>query len=192
MRLFSIIRSLTPVLFIVILISLVLSGSRHRATTPFGDLDSATDDAAPQPETIKRGCQLHNNLDPSGNKEESAVRLSALLATVAAQLRRWRERVHDGVSSGPSNSASVPTQVKHFLEESAAHARLGVARFALDRELAALEDGGRAGPSGSPQQQQHEHRGPQMPPPQAEDIGFPEPSTFACRMLPDGFEVCFQ
>lgn len=110
--------------------------------------------------------------EPNYSTPES---LQSALSTVAKDLRQWRERPH--ASTRPSID-----HVERFIANRAAHARLSAARFALDLELAALQRGDLE-PAKTPVD------AVQMPPRHEADVGLPEPATFLCRMLPDGFEV---
>jgi hypothetical protein len=101
------------------------------------------------------------------------------LRELADGLKYWRQRLAQNHSEP---EASIVAQVARFKQDSAVHARLASSRFALDQQMAALQ-ATRSGPGARLPT-------PLMPPLQEADLGFPEPSTFTCRMLPDGFEVC--
>ena len=101
--------------------------------------------------------------------------LQSALSTIAKDLRQWRER------SSASTNPSID-HVERFIANRAAHARLSAARFALDLELAAMQRGDQE-PAKTPVDTTN------IPPRHEADVGLPEPATFLCRMLPDGFEV---
>lgn len=104
--------------------------------------------------------------------------LTAGLSRLAGGLKAWRQRAR---VNHTEPEATVVAQVQRFTADAKTHARLAAARFSLDVQMAALQ-AARAGPGARAPP-------PQLPPTQEADLGYPEPSTFACRMLPDGFEV---
>ena len=104
--------------------------------------------------------------------------LAASLSGLAKGLKTWRQRAS---VNHTEPTASIVAQVQRFAADAAVHARLAAARYSLDVQMAALQ-ATRSGPGSKAPP-------PLMPPAQEADLGLPEPSTFACRMLPDGFEV---
>lgn len=96
-----------------------------------------------------------------------------------ARIARRAEHVEADVME-PSAFLSL---LSRYTDDAKAVARLSKARYLLDIELAAsraaLDDPTKGTRSTG-----------QYPPADEADIHLPEPSTFVCRMLPDGFEVC--
>ena len=120
-------------------------------------------------------------VDPTDASTSTAMgpnELAAGLVRLAKGVKQWRQRA---VVNHTEPEATIVAQVKRFSTDAMTHARLAAARFSLDVQMEALE-ATRAGPGARAPP-------PQLPPRQEADTTYPEPSTFACRMLPDGFEV---
>ena len=89
----------------------------------------------------------------------------AILGDAGPDLKSLRTPLSDAVD------------VSDFLHHSRAFARVRAAMFAMDVELASLDP-------------RHVPYSPRVPPRHEADVGMPEPSSFQCRQMSDGFEVC--
>ena len=95
------------------------------------------------------------------------------LNCIAVELMNLRQSRSEGISvATPSESALQ--RINEYLERSKSIIRLRAARFALDVELAKYAP---------------DPLGTYATPPLA-DVGLPEPSSYNCRQMADGFETC--
>lgn len=175
-------------LFVFVLGALLTSASRARLWGYGANFRSEGEGPRKRGAGLAKADLLCNPASSQDRQDESSHStlsntsedLPSALSDLDVRLRRWRTRVPP-----PPPSSHMSRHVERFLADRTAHARLSAARFKLDRELDALHRNGQA-----PDGLDTPGAAIGMPPPHEADTFFPEPSTFLCRMLPDGFEVC--